>query len=420
MLRYTNHGTKLLEPRLFKDKGKIWDSSLNMNKKLADDFGLTSAKPTYVDYLETSIMFTTPRPTSNKAMHVKPCFPSLDNHNYLSDRQKALFAHIQADTLFLDTYELEVAVLRPAFTSFEDPLVTRRILAEGDPAHLSQRAQFGQLKCWANTNAVSRDRFSAPIGKPQIGLPVGHSVANRPWQRLKLCQIMYHNQVEQGQAKMGFYRVPDYIEGKKIDPIVRKFKDFQGSLEEKQRLEAIFKRDQDIGGDSELDLKVSWRNGDPVAIPVNPDMARNIREFTRTDDVFDLVPIHSTEKVAYFSGRNLEDFDNKQPNQVGFWAANVNKLLRVKDCLSDTEEHLANLNLENSRVLGPASDLSFVESDVPKAKINGQSYYSPVNFFPALSREDNFFARPSNTLQLWDRLIRDDDISDISDGNPAR
>ena len=61
-----------------------------------------------------------------------------------------------------------------------------------------------------------------------------------------------------------------------------------------------------------------------------------------------------------------------------------------------------------------------VELEHVKGTLNGQSYYSPVNLFPLLAREENFFAKPSNTLQLWDRLIRGDDIKDIADGDPYR
>ena len=180
------------------------------------------------------------------------------------------------------------------------------------------------------------------------------------------------------------------------------------------------RRNQDIGGDSELDMKVEWMNGDPIARPQTADMAKKWRDHVREDDLFDLIPLHSTVKVAYFAGRSLEDMEKRQPSYVGFWAANANKLLRVKDCLVDSQEHLANLNIDNTKVLGPELSYSMVELVQPQARVNGQSYYSPENFFPLLAREDNFFVRPSNTLQLWDRLVRNEDIQDIADGDPNR
>ena len=137
MLRYTNHGTKLLDDRLFDDHGKLWDKSLNMTGKFKSDFGLQKHKKCYIDYLDHVLLFTTPRPSMNKAMHVKPKLPSLVQHNFLSARQKNLFNHIQGDTLYLDTFELEVTVVR---SIPDEPLITRRILAEGDPAHLSLRS----------------------------------------------------------------------------------------------------------------------------------------------------------------------------------------------------------------------------------------------------------------------------------------
>ena len=417
MLRHTHHGTKMLDPRLFDDKGKLWDPSIKMNEKLFKDFGLHKTKTCYNDYLDHVIIFTTPRPTTNKALHVKPIFPSLDQHSFLTQRQKDLFAHIQGDSLTLDTYELEITCLRG---TLEDPVVTRRIMAEGDPAHLSLRSQFGQVKFWSSDTSVSRDRNSAPMGKSITGTPKAHTVVNRPWNRIKMVQIALDLQEEQSKTRMSFYKCPDFILGERIDPIVRKFEGFRGSQEERKRLETLFRRDQDIGGDPELTMDVLWGNGDPIAKPRSNDMAKRWRDHIRRDDLFELVPLHSSEKVAYFAGRNLEDFDNTKIKQVGFWAANTNKILRVKDCLADSTESLADMNLESSRVLGPVSDHSFVEIELPKAKINGQSYYSPENLFPLLSREDNFFVRPSNTLQLWHRLIKDDDIQDICDGDPNR
>ena len=417
MLRQTNHGTKLLDERLFDDKGKLWDKSINMNERLKKDFGLVKHKKCYIDYLDHVVVFTTPRPSTNKALHVKPKLPSLAQHNFLSNRQKEVYSHIQGDSLYLDTFELEIAVLR---STPEEPLVTRRIMSEGDPAHISLRSQIGQLKCWPSTSSVSRDRFSAPRGKSIVGIPKRYTVVNRPWHRIKMCQIAYELQRNSDEQKLAFYKVPDYICGDKIDPVVQRFKNFTGSPDDKKKLEDRMRRTQDIGGDPELDMEVVWMNGDPIAKPQSADMAKKWRDYVREDDLFDLIPLHSSVKVAYFAGRNLEDMENRPPSQVGFWTANANKLLRVKDCLADSDDSLADINLDNTRVLGPERTYSMIELVQPKAKVNGQSYYSPENLFPLLSREDNFFVRPSNTLQLWDRLVKNEDIQDIADGDPNR
>ena len=417
MMRMTNHGTKLLDERLFDDKGKLWDPSVEMNERLKRDFGLVKHKKCYIDYLDHALMFTTPRPTTNKALITKPKLPSLAQHNFLSDRQKEVYSHIQGDSLYIDTFEMEVTVLRP---TPDEPLITRRVMAEGDPAHISLRSQIGQLKFWPTTNSVSRDRFSAPRSKTIVGLPRRYTVINRPWHRIKMCQIAYDLQHDFQDQKLSFYKVPDFICGDKIDPIVQKFKNFRGSPDDKKKLEDRMRRTQDIGGDPELDMKVEWMNGDPIARPQSNDMAKKWRDYVREDDLFDLIPLHSTVKVAYFAGRNLEDMENRQPRQVGFWAANANKLLRVKDCLADAEDSLADMNMDNTRVLGPENTQSMIELVQPKAKVNGQSYYSPENLFPLLTRENNFFVRPSNTLQLWDRLVKNEDINDIADGDPLR
>ena len=136
MLRHTNHGMKQIDENFFNDDSPLWDKQLRMPHKFRQDFQLDPAKRRYADYLESPVMFIMPRQSTNKALNRKPKMPNLDNVAFLSNQQKALYNHIQRDTIELDTFEIEVALLRP---DMQEPLVTRRTLADGDPVHLSLR-----------------------------------------------------------------------------------------------------------------------------------------------------------------------------------------------------------------------------------------------------------------------------------------
>ena len=138
MLRFTNYGLKLIDQRLFGDEGKLWDPKLQMPQKIQQDFGLEDEKRCYVDYISDSapILFIMPRQCTNKAQNKTPNWPDVSDQDYLSDRQKQVYNHIQKDTLELDSFELELVLLRH---DYKEPIVARRILADGDPAHLSLR-----------------------------------------------------------------------------------------------------------------------------------------------------------------------------------------------------------------------------------------------------------------------------------------
>ena len=136
MLRYINHGMRQIDEKFFQNDGTIWDESLDMPAKYAEDFNLDTEKRRYIDYLESAIMFVMPRQSTNRALNKRIKFPTLSSIPALSNRQKSLYDHIQKDSLEQDTYEMEIAVLRP---NSQEPLVTRRMLADGDPVHLSMR-----------------------------------------------------------------------------------------------------------------------------------------------------------------------------------------------------------------------------------------------------------------------------------------
>ena len=136
MLRYVNHGMRQIDEKFFQNDGTIWDESLNMPAKYAEDFNLDTSKRRYIDYVESPILFVMPRQSTNKALNKKIRFPTVSSVAALSNRQKSLYDHVQRDSLEQDTYELEIAVIRPAS---QEPLVTRRMLADGDPVHLSMR-----------------------------------------------------------------------------------------------------------------------------------------------------------------------------------------------------------------------------------------------------------------------------------------
>ena len=127
---------KQIDENFFNDDSPLWDKSLCLPQKFRQDFQLDPDKRRYMDYLDSPLMFLMPRQSTNKALNRKPKLPNLDDVAFLSNQQKAIYNHIQRDTVELDTFEAEVVLLRP---NPQEPLVTRRILTDGDPVHFSLR-----------------------------------------------------------------------------------------------------------------------------------------------------------------------------------------------------------------------------------------------------------------------------------------
>ena len=106
-------------------------------------------------------------------------------------------------------------------------------------------------------------------------------------------------------------------------------------------------------------------------------------------------------------------------SQVSWWAANINALAQVHSQLAQVDlpdEH----NIRSSQILGSIWDKSMEDGQQSPSHEYGQAYYHPANLAPQLFFEPAIFARPANLLGLWWKLVRGDDIGDITDEDPKR
>ena len=168
------------------------------------------------------------------------------------------------------------------------------------------RSQIGQLKMWSNNSSLVRNADSEPISTSEIGQPKRHTMVVKHYQRLKMEQVLYKIEEETDSQMVKFMNIPDYISGKKVDPITEKTKNFRGTTEERKKLEAMLRRDQHIGGNDDLNMKVEIRNGTTNIMPPVPDMGKKLKEVQRDEDLGNLVPLCTTKKSAYFRGRDLQ------------------------------------------------------------------------------------------------------------------
>ena len=168
------------------------------------------------------------------------------------------------------------------------------------------RSQIGQLKMWSNADSIVRDSNSDQVGLSQVGEVKRHTMISKSYQRLKMEQIIYKLERPTEDQRMSMMNVPDYISGRKIDPIVQKTRNFKGSPQEKKELEAKLRRDQELGGNPSVDINLI-RVKDRIEISKLPvDLDKKIRQVHQEDDMSELVPLCSTRKVAYFRGREFQ------------------------------------------------------------------------------------------------------------------
>ena len=168
------------------------------------------------------------------------------------------------------------------------------------------RSQIGQLKMWSNNASLVRNADSEPVGTSEIGQPKKHTMVVKHYQRMKMEQILYKMEEGTEDQMIKFMNVPDYISGKKVDPITEKTRNFRGTTEERKRLEAMLRRDQQIGGNEMLNMKVKVKNGTTVITKPVPDMGKKLKEVQRDEDLSNLVPMCTTKKTSYFRGRDLQ------------------------------------------------------------------------------------------------------------------
>ena len=131
-------------------------------------------------------------------------------------------------------------------------------------------------------------------------------MVSKSYERLKMEQVLYKLERPTGDQKMSFMNLPDYISGRKVDPVVQKIRNFKGSQQERKELEAKLRRDTELGGNPLVDIDLI-RVGDRLEIAKLPiDLDRKIRQVHQEDEMSELVPMCSTRKVAYFRGREFQ------------------------------------------------------------------------------------------------------------------
>ena len=168
------------------------------------------------------------------------------------------------------------------------------------------RSQIGQLKMWSNPDLIVRDANSAQVGLSQVGDVKRHTMVSKNYQRLKMEQILYKLERPTHDQRMSMMNVPDFISGRKVDPIVQKTRNFKGTQQEKKELEAKLRRDQDLGANPLVDINLI-RVNDRIEISKLPiDLDKKIRQVHQDDDMSELVPLCSTRQVAYFRGRDFQ------------------------------------------------------------------------------------------------------------------
>ena len=87
--------------------------------------------------------------------------------------------------------------------------------------------------------------------------------------------------------------------------------------------------------------------------------------------------------------------------------------------MADLDDEMEDLNIYSSQISNSSESIDITPAS-PAHEV-GQSYYHPANLIPQLFHEDTiFFARPSNTLGLWMKLVRDEPVSAMTDQDPKR
>ena len=300
---------------------------------------------------------------------------------------------------------------------------------------------------WSNPDAIVRNSNSEQVGLSKVGEVKRHTMVGKSYQRLKMEQVLYKLERPTEDQRMSFMNLPDFISGRKVDPIVQKIRNFKGTQQERKELEAKLRRDQELGGNPTVDINLI-RIDDRLEIAKLPtDLDTKIRQVHQQDDMSELVPMCSTRKVAYFRGRefqgniqilyitlitipcwikvfrenqyNCSDRHNEKMTEVNWWAANINALAHVHSQLAQTEP-TNEQNIRSSQILGSMLEKSVDAAQESPAHEYGQAYYHPANLAPQLFFEPAIFAKPANFLGLWWKLVRGEDVGHLTDEDPKR
>ena len=112
--------------------------------------------------------------------------------------------------------------------------------------------------------------------------------------------------------------------------------------------------------------------------------------------------------------------ENDKLKELSWLESNILAIAHTVPVLLDPEEDdELDLNIRATALLTSVSGESVETVDKSRAAERGQSYYHPGNLAPPLFLEPQLFIRPSNTLGLWKRLTRDEDVSDLTEQDPA-